>query len=238
MNSPQASTGFALIHGAGLAGWIWRDVGAALALPHLACEYPGRDAPSRISSLGLADYVSHIEGQIAAWPVPNVVLVAHSIGGVVALSVAEALGPRVAGFVAVSAAIPADGGSFLSVLPLPQRILTRVIMRVFGTRPPASAIRSGMCSDLPAATATDVVRRFVPEALRLYTDPAGAVVPAVPRLYIRSTEDREFSTGLQDRMIENLDADEVVDVETGHLPMLAAPGHVAAALNRFVDEMV
>jgi pimeloyl-ACP methyl ester carboxylesterase len=231
----QGSRGFALIHGAGLGTWIWEEVAADLDDPHLACEFPGRDAEPPTPQQPLADYASHVERQIAGWPVHDVVLVAHSAGGVVALRVAQALGARVVGFIAVAAAIPRDGGSYLSTLPLPQRFLSSAVMRLFGTRPPTATIRSGTCSDLPTEATADVIDHFVAESRRLYTDPVQAPIPAVPRLYIRTTEDQEFSLRHQNRMMANLGTDRAVDLRTGHLPMLSAPGELADVLNRFAE---
>src|SRR5690554_2613673 len=117
-------TGCVLIHGAGLGGWIWREVEPKLELPTLAVDFPGRDlAPKQRGALSLNDYVTALQAQIEAFECERVILVAHSIGGVLALPIAAALGDRVAGMVGVKAAIPAKGGSFLSCLPLPKRLL-------------------------------------------------------------------------------------------------------------------
>jgi pimeloyl-ACP methyl ester carboxylesterase len=161
------------------------------------------------------------------------VIVAHSLGGVVALKLAAGLSTRLAGFVGVGAAIPADGGSFVSSLPLPKRVLTRVLMRVAGTRPPEAAIRRGLCSDLGAREADEVVRRFVPESRAVYLERTTAPAPRVPGRYVLLTEDREFGVPLQRTMASSLHAADMREISSGHMPMLSQPDELARVVNEF-----
>ncbi len=150
------------------------------------------------------------------WDVQHIVIVAHSLGGLPALCVAQALSHRLVGFVAVGAAIPRSGKSFMSVLPIPKRWLLPFVLRKWGTRPPESAIRSGLCNDLAPEQADDVVRSFVPESLRIYTAPVHALPPTVPKLSPQS----------------------VRILDTGHLPMLSDPDGLRTVLHGFVGELV
>jgi pimeloyl-ACP methyl ester carboxylesterase len=226
--------GLAFIHGAGLGGWIWEDVAPLVARPCLPTDFPHRDGdPSTRKGLSLDDYAADVEAQIAAWEAEKVIIVAHSIGGVVGLKVAERLGERLAGFVAVSASIPRDGGSFVSSLPLPNRVLMTVVTRVVGTQPPEAALRKGLCNDLPEALADEVVERFTPESRSLYVDRADGGPPPVPRTYIRLTNDNEFDSRVQTAMARNLETDDIREVASGHLPMLGKPAQLAQVLNEF-----
>jgi len=234
----KAEVGIVFIHGAGLKAGIWEKVSEGLAFPCLLAEYPSREETSEArKSLALQDYAAHLVKQIAAWPVERVVLVAHSIGGVVALQVAEALKDRIAGLVGVGAVIPARGGSFLSALPWPQRTIMGMVLRMLGTKPPESAIRQGLCHDLPADKADEIVNGFVPEAVRVYKDRVGAAVPDVPRWYVKLELDRELSPALQDRMAANMGAQQVVHVPSGHLPMLSKPVELQRQLAAFVEQV-
>ncbi len=140
--SARERLGIVFIHGAGLNGTIWEEVASGLSVPCLSAEYPYRDGGMKArESLSLRTYSEHVVEHIEAWDVKRIVMVAHSLGGVVALQAAETLRDRVAGFIGVGAVIPACGGSFLSELPWPQRAVMRVVMRLLGTKPPESAIR-------------------------------------------------------------------------------------------------
>jgi pimeloyl-ACP methyl ester carboxylesterase len=231
INDKSRHIGLAFIPGAGLGSWIWRELPASLNLPHLFTNYPLREADARArKDLRLADYADHVRDQIAQFDVERVVIVAHSIGGVVGLKVAAQLGDRLAGIVGVGAVFPAGGGSFVSAFPQPQRLVTGTVMRLFGTKPPTSAIRKTLASDLPTELADEVIERFTPESRRLYVERTGVGRLDVPAAYVRLTNDKAVEVGLQDVMARNVGASEVHDLASGHLAMLSKPRELAAAL--------
>ncbi|MBD0383221.1 alpha/beta fold hydrolase [Paenibacillus sedimenti] len=230
--------GFVFIHGAGLESRIWGQVVTGLESPSLLVDFPEREGDKTIrQSLSLQDYITHIKQQIQAWDVLKFVIVAHSLGGVLALKIAEDFSDRLVGFVAVGATIPSQGGSFLSVLPFAQRTLMRVLLRAFGTQPPESAIRKGLCNDLSPDQANEVVRGFAPESVRVYTDRIEALPPRVPKLYLKLMNDQEMNPSHQDKMIANLAPQHVEVLESGHLPMLSKPDELRFALNSFLLQL-
>lgn len=225
------------IHGAGLRPWIWDEWSASLAAPHFAASFPGRDERTEhLKTIGLAEYVDHVQHQIENWAVENVVLVVHSIGGVVGLEVARRLPDRVVGFVGVCAAIPKPGESFLSCYPFHQRLFRRAIMRVAGTKPPDATVRRSLGEGVSDDTLDRIVYQFIPEARRLYTDRITAPPPPVSTAYIKTMRDAEFAPALQDSMIANLEVDEVATIDAGHLPMLSHPYELADIVNAYLEE--
>lgn len=230
--------GFVFIHGAGLNGGVWDYVVEGLGHPYLKVEYPLRDRDV-ISGhhLGLEDYVNHMAEQVRTWGTNKFVIVAHSLGGVLAMELASRFTGRVAGFVAIGAAIPKRGGSFVSVLPFPLRAIMPIILKTAGTKPPESAIRHGLCSDLPEEQASRIAAEFVPESRRVYTDRVQASIPDVPKLYVKLTQDKEFGLSTQESMIANLSADRVESLSTGHLPMLSDPRGVQRILDGFANQV-
>lgn len=230
-------TGLVLMHGAGLGGWIWRDVVPSLSAPAIAADFPARAAAADVRSrLTFDDYVAHLEAQVREFDVRRIVLVAHSIAGVLAPRLVRALGLRVVGLVAVAAVIPTGGGSFLSALPLARRVPMMALLRL-GTRPPDGVIRKGQCNDLDAKTADEVVARFAPESRALFTARSGVELPTLPSLYIHTTADAELGLSLQRRMAATLGAAETAEIEAGHLPMLSRPAEVAGIVNRFTAQL-
>lgn len=227
--------GFVFVHGAGLNGNVWERVKEELGYPALNADFPARagDAETR-KELSLQDYANAVRRQSERLEADRIVFVAHSLGGMVALQAAEGLGERLAGFVAVGAAIPKPGGSFLSTLPWPQRLFLSAMMRIMGTKPPESAIRAGLCHDLAPADADEIVCGIVPESYRVYVDRLDAALPDVPKLYVRLEKDKELGLALQNRMIRNLAPTQVRELETGHLPMLADPEGLRRILREFI----
>lgn len=99
--------GLVFVHGAGLGGWIWEAMAPELDFPHLFTEFPRRDAAaSSTEGLGLNDYARHVRDQVDELPVDRLAIVARSLGGVVALKLAEALSDRLAGFAGVGGGDP------------------------------------------------------------------------------------------------------------------------------------
>lgn len=237
-NNMQEKIGFVFMYGAGLESRIWSKVVEGFEHSYLLAESPLRDrsVDSR-RRLSLEDYVTHMKKQVDEWGFHKIVLVAHSLGGVLALKLASELSDRLAGLVAVGAAIPKNGGSFVSVMPFPQKIIMPAILRTLGTKPPEAAIRAGLCNDLSPDQAAEIVQGFIPEAVRVYTDRTHVSVPEVPRLYVKLTKDKEFSLSLQNQMIANLSPQSVRSLETGHLPMISDPAGLRVILEDFVEHV-
>jgi pimeloyl-ACP methyl ester carboxylesterase len=226
MNNP---VGLVLLPGAGLGPQLWDDLVPLLPTPSLAVRYPGEG--------GLAEYIASVRADVDGWAPQRVVVVGHSLGGVVALGLARELGNRLAGFVGVSAAIPARGGSFASAMPFPQRLVLPVMLRLAGTRPPESSIRKGLCSDLSTDQADQIVQRFTPEPRAVYTDRVGVEPPDVPKLYVMLSADREFSLKLQATFAKRLGG-RSVELHSGHLPMVSHPSALAETLTTFAGKLV
>ncbi|OZB96002.1 alpha/beta fold hydrolase [Paenibacillus sp. XY044] len=226
--------GYVFIHGAGLNARIWEEVAKELHAPWLAMNYPGRGPDNEgIGKLSLQDYCEYMKEQIRGWDVEKLILVAHSLGGVLGLNIAAEMADRVVGFAAVGAVIPRSGGSFVSAFPPGQRFLLPLMMRLFGTKPPEQAIRRGLCSDLTEEQADEIVRGFTPESIRVYTDRVEASSRLqIPSLYVKLGRDQELKPGLQDQMAGKLGA-RVERLESGHLPMLSHPNELRQLLQRF-----
>jgi pimeloyl-ACP methyl ester carboxylesterase len=229
----ELKIGLVLIAGAGLGAWVWNDTVAALDTPSLVISFP--DAASK-KSMSLDDYTKTALEQIRAWhDMDRYFIVGHSIGGIVALQLADLLKNQVAGLVAIGAVIPKNGGSFFSALPFPQNIIMPLLTRLAGTRPPDGMIKKSYCNDLSSIQTTEVVQHFQQESFALYADKSMATIPDVPRLYVKLLRDQNLSLSSQATMIKNLNANSCM-LETGHLPMLSKPQELARVLDDFVDK--
>lgn len=204
------------LSGAGLLPWIWDDVRSALPVESRVADYPRGDA-------SLETYADAALAAADGWD--RFRIVAHSIGGVVAAAVVGRAPERVPGLVAVSASVPAAGSSFVGALPVPQRQVMGIVIRLLGTRPPDKAIREGLCAGLDDELAARIVAEFAPESKALYRDPvpARAFTDAV---YVLTEQDTQFPPSLQQKYAAELGGD-VVRMDTAHLPMLQQPARLA-----------
>lgn len=215
------------LSGAGLSPWIWDDVRQRVSADSVVAPRPTEhsDAP-------LAAYV---EAALEAAPPGRFTIVAHSSGGVVGTEVARLVPERLAAFLAISAVIPAAGGSFVSAMPAPNRWILAAAMRLAGTRPPAKAIRRGLGTGLRGNVVDRVVAEFTPESVGLYADRCGNHVWSGPRGFLFTTQDKEIPLGLQRNFAHRLGGQWSEELATGHLPMLQDPVATAAVVDRFLN---
>ncbi|RAW02079.1 alpha/beta fold hydrolase [Pseudochryseolinea flava] len=229
----NSKIGVVLIYGAGLGSFVWDSVKPQLDFPVLTIEFPNRGAGDTANdTLSFNDYRNAALDQIERWGYKRFVIVTHSIGGCIGLSLMDLLSDKVAGFVGIGAAIPRHGGSFISSLPFPQRIVMPLVMKFFGTKPPQKSIAYEYCNDLNAEQSTEILRCFTAEAKGLYTGKVFYEKTAVKSLYVKLTNDNSFPLPLQDKMANTLGA-EVTSLATGHLPMVSNPTALAKIFNEF-----
>jgi pimeloyl-ACP methyl ester carboxylesterase len=233
MKQQDQTIGIVWIHGAGLQSKIWEKAAKQLNYPTLSVSFPIENR----KQMRLKDYSSYIQQRLNTWEVEKFVIVAHSIGGIIGLELASMFPDRLVGFVAVGAAIPREGESFLSLFPYAKRHMMRLLLHVFGTKPPETAIRKGLCNDLTRDQADEVVHSFVPESIYLYTDLLRVSVPNVEKLYVKLSDDQEFLPSFQDQMIGHLDPQRIESIDTGHLPMISNPQQFSLILHDFIKDI-
>src|SRR5580698_3561479 len=109
---------FILVHGAWHGAWCWEqveyhlgDLGAA----SVAVDLPGRPGdPHPVAELTLDSYVDHVVAAIEASPDP-VVLVGHSLGGLVISQTAERVPEKISSLIYLCAMLLKDGESTMDI---------------------------------------------------------------------------------------------------------------------------
>ena len=214
-----------LLHGAGLGAWIWDRVLPYLLLPARALDLPGRGDGTPPGEVTVEQSVQHVLDHMG----DDTAIVGHSFGAMIALAAASRKKAQV---IAIGGVTPESGESFLSLLPLPQRLILGWMIRRShdGVALPAGITRKQYCNDLDHDTTEMVLRKLTREAPRLYLDPVHWS-PQAPA-YVKLLRDAGMKQKEQDRMIERMHATRVESLKTGHLPMLGQPQETAAVLNR------
>ena len=121
-------------------------------------------------------------------------------------------------------------------MPLPNRVLLGLVMRVLGTRPPEKALRA-QAAGLPEPVVDRIVRDFVPESQRYYRDPAPEAVMPAHRAYVCTTGEDDRSEAMQRSFARRLGVESPEELATGHLPMLEDPDALAGKIVSFVDSV-
>ncbi|HEX6310534.1 MAG TPA: alpha/beta hydrolase [Acidimicrobiia bacterium] len=217
--------GFVLVHGAGLGAWIWDPLIARLSRPALAIDLPGRGSrPAPRRSVGMSAAIEAVAAEARAWGDRPLVLVGHSLGGVVALGAAAELGPRVQRVVLVGGGAVPSGMSYFAALPTRDRWALK-LAAALRIPAPAAAVRRVLCHDLDDDTAELVVERTaLPEPWRMYGEKVhwDALSRSVPMTYVKLLQDRAVSPALQERFASYLRRPDVLTIDSGHLPMLGS----------------
>ncbi len=218
-----------LIHGAGHTGSIWDDTRRAMTHPSLVVDIPGRRTrPADITTVTIDQAADSIAADIAAQVDADVVLVGHSVAGVVLPAVTARLGLRVRHLVFV-AGITAQEGEVPSEEFLPGQA-GRVGERLADFR---RDHRGQTLEELDARTGQAV------DSLNLSSQRMSwkGVPPHVGRTFIRCLDDPIQPRALQDRFIVNCAAAEVLEIGSGHTPAIDAPIELAGLLDALVDRM-
>ena len=109
---------FVLVHGAWQAPYAWQFVKQRLEQQHqrvIVVELPGHGTDTTPPvTLTLNAYRDKVVAAIQAQP-DNVILVGHSLGGMVVTAVAESIPARITKLVYIGAFLPANGQSLLAL---------------------------------------------------------------------------------------------------------------------------
>jgi pimeloyl-ACP methyl ester carboxylesterase len=225
---------FVLIHGAGFGANCWDELIPYLGAEALAVDLPGRGtrAGAELRTVTLADCAEAVREDVEAKDLRDIVLVGHSFAGVTVPRVVDLMPGRVRHVVLVSAVVPPDRSRVLDqVDPGVRELVERSIAGgiYHQTREGAAAM---LCNDMDEATATSTLDRLADDSAALLSEPVdlSGYRRQIPRTYVHLTRDQCYVEELQQRSIALLEAD-VVDLDTGHMAMISAPGRLAAILN-------
>lgn len=231
---------FVLVHGAFADAHAFDGVKPALeAKGHrvLAPDLPGhgRDTtpPAEVS---LERYVDAIDAVVNAQSGP-VVLVGHSMAGMVVAQVAERSPQRIKQLVFVAAYLPQSGQSLEELAKTDAASLVGQNLQLAADYSTATlrkeAIAEALAADLPPALQGLIVAGQKPEPLAPFRGKVTLTTAgfgAVPKSYVLTANDRAVSPALQAQMVSSWPGTRTVTLETSHLPFLAQPDAFVATL--------
>lgn len=222
-----------LIHGAWHGAWCWRRVLPGLrAAGHEAHAVTltgvGERAHPLRPDLRLRDHIADVLGLIDAEELgDDLVLVGHSYGGLVMTGVADALlarGLKPRHLVYVDAVTPHPGESWSSQ-HAPETVRARLeaaAQRPDGAMPPPDAAVFG----LDGADRDWVNRRQTPQPAGVYQDRLdfdAARIATLPRTFIDCTAPALPTIAVMRERVRREPGWQVVELATGHDPMISAP---------------
>jgi len=230
------NNGIVLIHGAGLGNYVWSEINPHLKYPVLTINFPNRETGGTSNkNTSFEEYMTSAIQQIESWDKDQITIVAHSIGGCLGLKLNDYFQEKLSRFIGISAIIPKSGESFTDCFPFPQKLILPIILKLFGTKPPAKSIEKELCNDLPSSKSEEIIKRFSPESVKLYTTKINYNSIPEQRLFIKLLNDNALNQDIQNKMIRNLNCKNIVELDSGHLPMLSKPKELAGIINEFLE---
>jgi pimeloyl-ACP methyl ester carboxylesterase len=233
-------TTFVLVHGAWHGGWCWEKLVPLLeARGHraVAPDLPGHGADrTPTAQVTLESCAERVRAAIAAQPEP-VVLVGHSMGGVVITAAAELIPERVRTLVYLTAFLVAPGEALLAAAGNdPETALAgNLVFAPDGVSAEVKpdAIRPAFYAQCSDADAERAQARLVPQAAAVFSTPVRYTperAGRIPRVYIECTRDRAIGISVQRRMHAARPCAKVLSLDTDHSPFYSTPEALAAQL--------
>ncbi len=228
---------FVLVHGAWQAPYVWTDVktkleknGHTVILVQLPAHGDDSTLPANTTMDSYRDKVVNAINAVN----DNVVLVGHSMGGVVVTEVAEKIPGKIEKLVYIGAFVPANGQSLLdlaltdsqsqlgvSLLPSADQLTLDV---------KHENIISIFCQDAPTDQQQLVLNKYRAEPAVPFTNKVAlteANYGSVNKYYIHTAQDHAIGAELQKSMVAGAKITNEYSLNTGHSPFLSAPDDVA-----------
>jgi pimeloyl-ACP methyl ester carboxylesterase len=232
---------YVLVHGAWADASAWsylKPLLEAAGQQVILVNLPGHGPDNTpVMDISLKSYVD-VVCQTIVQQTGKVILVGHSMAGMVVSQAAEAMPEKIAKIIYISAYLPQHGDDLLSLSKLDSESLVGANLEFTPDYSAASiklaVLPEAICADAPDEFKALLVQYHKAEPTR----PLGEKVNLSPqgfgsveKWYIHSTHDRAVGYQLQQQMIKNNGAiAKIFHIETSHLPFVIKPAEVASIL--------
>lgn len=230
---PSKSETFVLVHGAFQAAYSWNQVKEALqkiGYKVVTVELPGHGQDmTDPAGITMDSYRDNVVAAIRAQP-GKVILVGHSMGGMVISAAAEAAPEKISRMIYIGAFVPMSGQSLSDIASSDQEsqlgpLLTPDSPATIAIRD-RSKITEIFCSDATETIKQELLAKYRPDPLIPFAGPVTLTAPrfgATAKSYIKTTRDLAVGLRLQDQMIKNAGITDVYNIATSHCPHLSRP---------------
>ena len=234
---------FVLVHGAWHGAWCWDKVAALLREKGHKVETP--DLPGHgsddtpLKEVTLQAYTDKICDVLKAQD-EQVVLVGHSMGGVVISQVAEQCPEKVKMLVYLTAFLLKDGEFLLQLagddkdaLVLPNLIMSEDESYASIKEEAIKEVFYADCSDEDVERARSLLCLQAAAPLATPIKITEERFGSIPRVYIECLKDKAISPAQQKMMHTRMPCEEIITMHTSHSPFLASPEELVEYLLKY-----
>ena len=225
---------YVLIHGSWHGSWCWNKVAPLLEKQGqkvLTPDLPGHGGDNTpIAEISLQAYVDKVLDVINAQPDP-VILVGHSMGGVVITQTAEQQPDKIKTLVYLCAFLPRNGESLFQLAQQDQA--SQVLPNLMPNEAegwmtlPEEALQTIFYHDCNADDVAFAKAQWTPkEPMAPVGTPvqiSAANFGQVPRVYIECLQDKTLGPAMQRTMYSATPCRQLLSLNTSHSPFLSAP---------------
>jgi pimeloyl-ACP methyl ester carboxylesterase len=231
---------FVLVHGAWQGPWAWEKVKKNLESKGqkvVIVELPGHgNDATAAKSVSMNVYRDKVIDAINT-VTGKVVLVGHSMGGMVITAVADKIPSKIEKLVYVGAFVPASGQSLMELSMTDKEALLGPAIRPADGGLTLDIVPDSIvdifCKDASADVQKDLLSHYKKEPAIPFGDKViidAATFAGFDKYYIKTLNDKAVGPQLQDRMITAAGIKKVYPLKSGHCPFLSMPDEMTKVL--------
>ncbi len=236
---------FVLVHGAWQAPYAWQTVKQQLESKGekvIVVELPGhgddQTSPAQLSMDVYRDKVVDAINSVNG----KVVLVGHSMGGMVVSAVAEKVPSKIERLVYIGAFVPADNQSLLELSMMDKQSLLGASLVPSQDQLTLDVKKENLinifCQDGSKDEQETVLKNYRAEPAIPFTNKvhvSNANFGSVDKYYIHTTQDHAVGMDLQNQMIKAANITNVYSLNSSHCPFISQPKEVTKLLIKIAD---
>ena len=231
---------YLLIHGALRGAWLWERIIPLIQkrgddAKVIAIDLPGHGKRSaERSGVDMSAYIDDVITYIKQKNISDIVLVGHSMSGIIISRVVEEVPERIRHLVYLAAVVPRDGDALIDLLTKErQEVLHKLEGKTEVIYGPIDALRPLYFTDLPDGKEKDsFLKQLTPQPLAVFFEK----IPLkrfyslkIPKTYILGLRDKSLPPELTRVFADRLGVKPVL-IDAGHDMMVSRPEEIAEVL--------
>lgn len=237
---------FVLVHGAWQSPYAWETVKKDLlkaGYQVTVIQLPGHGSDhTDHKNLHMETYITYVSDTITTIG-KKVILVGHSMAGMIISGVAEQIPDLIEKLVYIAAYVPADGQSAYALSLLDQQSLLGASLIVSEDQSQFDLIKKDIinifCQDASDPIKQLILENYRPEPAAPFSDPVlltAGRFGKTAKYYIETLQDHGIGNNLQKEMIKTAAITNVYQLNSGHTPSLSMPEELSNLLKKIAQQ--